>query len=149
MRNHTALVLSATLTVTKQFVKSCYYIARHGQALSWALALNASQNPLERTASRIASAKEFLLTGGAIVNTKVRGGRRTSSGLDWLDRSLKFGLGELAKIWFSTKHKRRMKRTAVCSPASVLKGCTGRPGWVAPSEGRMKWKSTTSPQCAT
>lgn len=86
-----------------------------------------------------ASAKNVLriaLRGGR-VSTKAWGRRRIPGVFHGFDWSLAVILGEMVRPSFQTSHGVRTKHTAVWSPVFLSKGCTGHPGCIASSEGRM------------
>lgn len=67
----------------------------------------------------------------------MRGRRRMHGDLYRVGWHLVICPNELAKSGFQTNIRRRAKHTAVCTSASMLKGCIECPGCLAPSEGSM------------
>lgn len=59
--------------------------------------------------------------------------------------SLLVSTGRLAEPWIQTNHGRYTKVTAVCSLKYVEEECTGHPGCLAPSAGRMNWVISYDP----
>lgn len=73
------------------------------------------------------------------VPTKVPRRRQRAGTLHLVNWPLIIVLGQLAKPWIQTDHRRGTKHTTVCSSVFVMKGFIGHPGCLAsPSQGLHK-----------